>query len=109
MVNTKEKEDSSMEEMRTEEKQIVYDQALYEKAYEYAKEKHGIQKRIGGEPYITHPVAVADILKKEGYDMDKVIIYNNVVDAYTFIRGLCGKQQVYALFENDLPDTYNEK
>lgn len=48
-------------------------------------------------------------LIKEGYDMDKVIIYNNVVDAYTFIRGLCGKQQVYALFENDLPDTYNEK
>ena len=30
MVNTKEKEDSSMEEMCTEEKQIVYDQALYE-------------------------------------------------------------------------------
>lgn len=64
MINTKEKEDSSMEEMRTKEKQIVYDQALYEKAYEFAKEKHGTQKRIGGAPYITHPVAVADILKK---------------------------------------------
>ena len=50
-----------MEEMRTKEKQIVYDQALYEKAYEFAKEKHGTQKRIGGDPYITHPVAVADI------------------------------------------------
>ena len=69
MVKTKEKEDSYMEEMRTKEKQIVYDQALYEKAYEFAKEKHGTQKRIGGAPYITHPVAVADILKKEGYDM----------------------------------------
>ena len=44
MVKTKEKEDSSMEEMRTKEKQIVYDQALYEKAYEFAKEKHGTQK-----------------------------------------------------------------
>ena len=31
MVNIKEKEDSFMEEMRTKEKQIVYDQALYEK------------------------------------------------------------------------------
>ena len=62
MVNIKEKEDSFMEEMRTKEKQIVYDQALYEKAYEFAKEKHGTQKRIGGAPYITHPVAVADIL-----------------------------------------------
>ena len=28
-----------MEEMRTKEKQIVYDQALYEKAYEFAKDK----------------------------------------------------------------------
>lgn len=65
MVNTKEKEDSFMEEMRTKEKQIVYDQALYEKAYEFAKEKHGTQKRIGGAPYITHPLAVADILKKK--------------------------------------------
>ena len=63
MVNTKEKEDSFMEEMRTKEKQIVYDQALYEKAYEFAKEKHRTQKRIGGAPYITHPVTVADILK----------------------------------------------
>ena len=74
MVKTKEKEDSSMEEMRTKEKQIVYDQALYEKAYEFAKEKHGTQKRIGGAPYITHPVAVADILKKEGYDIEYQIV-----------------------------------
>ena len=75
MVNTKEKEDSSMEEMRTKEKQIVYDQALYGKAYEFAKEKHGTQKRIGGAPYITHPVAVADILKKEGYDIEYQIVW----------------------------------
>ena len=63
-----------MEEMRTKEKQILYDQALYEKAYEFAKEKHGTQKRIGGDPYITHPVAVADILKKEGYDIEYQIV-----------------------------------
>ena len=74
MVNTKEKEDSFMEEMRTKEKQIVYDQALYEKAYEFAKEKHGTQKRIGGAPYITHPLAVADILKKDGYDIEYQIV-----------------------------------
>ncbi len=43
------------------------------------------------------------------FDMEKVIVYNNVVEAYTFIRGISGKQDVYALFENDLPDTYNEK
>jgi guanosine-3',5'-bis(diphosphate) 3'-pyrophosphohydrolase len=31
-------------------------------AYEYAKEKHDGQMRASGEPYYTHPVAVADIL-----------------------------------------------
>ena len=73
-VGYKRKEDSSMEEMQTKEKQIVYDQALYEKAYEFAKEKHGTQKRIGGAPYITHPLAVADILKKDGYDIEYQIV-----------------------------------
>ncbi len=48
-------------------------------------------------------------LMNKHYDMDRVIVYNNVVDAYTFIRGMTGKEDVYALFENDLPDTYNEK
>ena len=48
-------------------------------------------------------------LEKKKFDMDKVIVYNNVVDAYTFIRGIKGKKDIYALFENDLPDTYNEK
>ena len=73
-VGYKRKEDSSMEEMQTKEKQIVYDQALYEKAYEFAKKKHGTQKRIGGDPYITHPVAVAKILKKEGYNIEYLIV-----------------------------------
>ena len=75
-VGYKRKEDSSMEEMQTKEKQIVYDQALYEKAYEFAKKKHGTQKRIGGDPYITHPVAVAKILKKEGYNFQKLHQYS---------------------------------
>ncbi len=48
-------------------------------------------------------------LEKKHFDMDKVIVYNNVLDAYTFIRGIKGKEDIYALFENDLPDTYNEK
>ena len=34
--------------------------------------------------------------------------YTDVRDAYTFINTLTGKKEVYALFENDLPDTYNE-
>ena len=31
-------------------------------AYDLAKSAHGEQKRISGTPYITHPLAVADIV-----------------------------------------------
>ena len=37
-------------------------------ALEFAKAKHKGQKRIGGDDYITHPVAVSEILKKQGFD-----------------------------------------
>ena len=48
-------------------------------------------------------------LLEAGYAEDKIVVYNDVRDAYSFIRGLTGgKKDVYALFENDLPDTYNE-
>ena len=39
---------------------------------------------------------------------NQIIVYNDVRDAYKFINTLTGKKDVYALFENDLPDTYNE-
>lgn len=39
----------------------------YNKALEYATKKHAGQFRIGGLPYISHPVAVADILRDKGY------------------------------------------
>jgi len=55
----------------------------------------------------TRPIVKG--LKKKNFDMDKVIVYNNVLDAYTFIRTIKTKKDIYALFENDLPDTYNEK
>ena len=37
-------------------------------ALEYAKEKHKGQKRIGGDDYITHPIAVFEIVKSRGLD-----------------------------------------
>ena len=49
-----------------------------------------------------------DGLIEKGFDKDHIIVYNDVRDAYTFINTLTGKKEVYALFENDLPDTYNE-
>ena len=39
----------------------------YEQALRFATEKHQGQTRRGGAPYITHPVAVAEMLKAQGY------------------------------------------
>ncbi len=47
-------------------------------------------------------------LLKKNFDKDKIIVFNDVRDAYPFVRTLTGDKEVYALFENDLPDTYNE-
>ena len=46
--------------------------ALCIKAYEYADSLHKEQKRASGEPYIIHPVAVANILIGIGMD-EKVV------------------------------------
>ena len=37
-------------------------------ALEFAKAKHKGQKRIGGDDYITHPIAVCEIIKSQGFD-----------------------------------------
>ncbi|SEB75503.1 RelA/SpoT family protein [Microbacterium hydrocarbonoxydans] len=42
------------------------DLAVIERAYAVAKEKHSGQQRQSGEPYITHPLAVAQILAEMG-------------------------------------------
>ncbi|MBV0894949.1 bifunctional (p)ppGpp synthetase/guanosine-3',5'-bis(diphosphate) 3'-pyrophosphohydrolase [Microbacterium sp. NC79] len=42
------------------------DLTIIERAYEVASQKHDGQKRQSGEPYITHPVAVAQILAELG-------------------------------------------
>jgi (p)ppGpp synthase/HD superfamily hydrolase len=41
--------------------------ARYARAFAYANAKHAGQTRIGGDPYITHPLAVADIVRGWGY------------------------------------------
>lgn len=44
------------------------DVLLCRKAYEFAKAAHANQKRVSGEPYFTHPCAVAQILVDLGLD-----------------------------------------
>ena len=40
----------------------------YKHALEFAKAKHKGQKRIGGDDYVTHPIAVSEIVKNQGFD-----------------------------------------
>ncbi len=56
--------------------------AAVENAYHYAKKAHGEQVRYTGEPYITHPLAVALILAEMHMDVDTVIaaILHDVVE-----------------------------
>lgn len=46
------------------------DKERYENALAFATKKHEGQFRVGGLPYITHPVAVAEYLRDKGYDVD---------------------------------------
>ena len=56
---------------------------------------------------ITKPIYNG--LISSGYDKEKIYILNNVVDSYPLVRQLANGKEVYALYENDLPDSYNEK
>jgi GTP diphosphokinase / guanosine-3',5'-bis(diphosphate) 3'-diphosphatase len=44
------------------------DAELVRRAYAYASEAHGAQKRVSGEPYITHPAAVAMLIAELGME-----------------------------------------
>jgi GTP pyrophosphokinase len=45
----------------------------FERAIEIASKAHAGQKRASGEPYVTHPLAVASLLIDWGLDIDTVI------------------------------------
>lgn len=47
-------------------------------------------------------------INESGYNKDKLFIVNSVYDAYNLLRNFKEKDDIYALFENDLPDSYNE-
>ena len=40
------------------------------RALEFASQKHKGQKRIGGKDYISHPIAVCEMVKEQGYGED---------------------------------------
>ncbi|MGI8307335.1 RelA/SpoT family protein [Saccharopolyspora hattusasensis] len=49
------------------------DLALLQRAYDVAEEKHSSQRRKSGDPYITHPLAVATILAELGMDTTTLV------------------------------------
>ena len=52
---------------------MVHSEKL-KRALEYATGKHKGQKRIGGDDYITHPIAVCELVKEWGFDEDYQIV-----------------------------------
>ncbi len=65
-----------------------YDDSVIIKAYEIARSLHDGQFRKSGEPYIIHPVAVAQILAKFGMDNETVIagLLHDVVEDTDYTR-----------------------
>jgi len=57
-------------------------------AYELAKNAHGDQKRISGTPYITHPLAVAEIVADMKLDCDSICaaLLHDVVEDTQYTR-----------------------
>ena len=62
------------------------DLAILQRAYEVAEAKHAIQLRRSGDPYITHPLAVANILAELGMDTTTLVaalLHDTVEDTGT--------------------------
>ncbi len=83
-------------------KEFLYNKTFGEQIAEVGKVDYAI---LIGEKK-TEPIKQG--LLSKGFDKEKIVVFNDVKDAYSFIGTLTGKKEVYALFENDLPDTYNE-
>lgn len=70
-----------------------------EHAVDFATKAHLGQKRKSGEPYITHPLAVASILIEWGMDIDSVlagVLHDAVEDTEATV------EQIEALFGGDV-------
>lgn len=68
--------DMLSEYLEPEQIQVVYD------AYRFGAEAHAGQRRLSGEPYITHPVAVAKILAEMRMDHQSIVaaILHDVIE-----------------------------
>jgi GTP diphosphokinase / guanosine-3',5'-bis(diphosphate) 3'-diphosphatase len=77
----------------------VADVATITKAYEFSADVHRGQKRLSGEPYLTHPLEVAGIIAELRLDVPSVatgLLHDTVEDTLTSI------QQVEQLFGSEV-------
>ena len=68
------------------------DTALIRKAYELARDAHEGQNRYSGDPYIIHPLAVADILADMHMDQSTIIaglLHDVIEDTPVTYQELC--------------------
>lgn len=48
----------------------MFENEKVQRALNFATQKHKGQKRIGGDDYISHPIAVCEMVKSQGYGVD---------------------------------------
>ncbi|MBP5231533.1 MAG: bifunctional (p)ppGpp synthetase/guanosine-3',5'-bis(diphosphate) 3'-pyrophosphohydrolase [Clostridia bacterium] len=80
-----------------------YDVPKIEKAYRLAEQMHSGQKRISGEPYLVHPVAVASIVFDCQLDTDSIcaaFLHDTVEDCADKIS----LEDIREQFGNDVAD-----
>lgn len=73
-----------------------YDVVKIEKAYKFAEQMHDGQKRISGDPYIVHPVAVAEIVADLQLDTESIcaaLLHDTLED--------CGDRVDFALLKKE--------
>jgi GTP diphosphokinase / guanosine-3',5'-bis(diphosphate) 3'-diphosphatase len=61
------------------------------KAFEFARERHGAQKRLSGDPYVVHPIEVADILADMQMDLiglETALLHDTLEDTQTTVEDL---------------------
>ncbi|MCY4034777.1 MAG: HD domain-containing protein, partial [Hyphomicrobiales bacterium] len=74
------------------------DDKLLQRAYDYGERMHGDQKRVSGEPYFSHPVAVANILTGLRGDLATIVtalLHDTIEDTeatYEEIQQLFGEE-----------------
>jgi GTP pyrophosphokinase len=74
------------------------DVALLNRAYVFSMRAHGNQTRASGEPYLTHPLEVADLLTELHLDEETIataLLHDTIEDTiatYEEIEKICGKE-----------------